>query len=268
MMFFTCCMALLGSMFFANTAFAQSTVFSQKPFTDIAETSSDFQAIEYLRTHNVIKGYLDGTFKPETRINRAEFVEFVINPFILDTNGRGACVKANASDASAHVFYSDVSKDAWYAENVCFATTKHIIDGYPDGTFRPADAISFVEAAKVISNVFSVDLDAYQVGEFWYRPYVQSLSNMHAIPTSVRRFGQPLTRAEMAQIVFRLSVDSQQQASMEFDSGRNILFQRPQPVVSTVTLPKPPVVAKVINRPSRRSVVAAAKALQVLRSAR
>ncbi|OIO53245.1 hypothetical protein AUJ46_05205 [Candidatus Peregrinibacteria bacterium CG1_02_54_53] len=205
---------LIGSLLFGSTALAQQdTAFSQNPFTDVPETSTYFEGIEYLRTQNVVRGYLDGTFKPDTRINRAEFVHFVINPFILDTNNMSACLRENVSSSASTVFFSDVSRDTWYANDVCFAKTKDIINGYPDGTYRPADSINFVEAAKIISNVFSLNIEKNETGEFWYRPYVQRLSDLHAIPVSITRFDKTITRGEMAEIVYRLKVNATDRAS-------------------------------------------------------
>lgn len=204
---------IIGSALFTGTTFAEDTTFSQNPFTDVPTTSTYFESIEYLRTQKVLKGYLDGTFKPDTRINRAEFVHFAVNPYILDTNNMSDCMRANVPEASNTVFYSDVSKDSWYATDVCFAKIKDLIGGYPDGTYRPANSINFVEAAKIISNVFSLDITNQENGEFWYRPYVQSLSDLHAIPVSIKRFDQILTRGEMAEIVYRLKADKTQKAS-------------------------------------------------------
>jgi hypothetical protein len=176
----------------------------------------------------------------------------------------GTCVEANVSDATTKVYFSDVSKDAWYAENICFAKTKNIVDGYPNGTFRPGAFINFAEAAKIISNVFSMDITVYQQGEFWYRPYVQSLSDLHAIPTSIKRFGQILTRGEMAEIVYRLKVDSTHKSNMGFNQFRNSLYQRTA-TTPVVTTPEAPVVIKTYDRPSRRSIVAEAERLNALR---
>ncbi|MDD3897240.1 MAG: S-layer homology domain-containing protein [Candidatus Peribacteraceae bacterium] len=258
--------ALIGSLLFTGTAFAQNTVFSSEPFTDVPANSMDYQAIEYLRTKNVVRGYIDGTFKPDTRINRAEFVEFIINPLILDTNDMGDCVRTNISDAATNVFFSDVSKDAWYAENICFAKTKQIIDGYPDGTFRPGAPINFVEAAKIISNVFTLNLANYQAGEFWYRAYVQSLSDLRAIPTSIRNFGQMITRGEMAQIVYRLKVDSTGKSSMGFNAAGNTLYARNATGTPPAVVPPPPVDPTRVDRPSRRSIVEDAEQRNALRS--
>lgn len=164
----------------------------------------------------MLKGYLDGTFKPDTRINRAEFVKFIVNPLILDANNLSACLRTHVPDPLQTVFFPDVRKDAWYATEVCFAKVSHLIDGYPDGTYRPASSINFVEAAKIISNVFSLQIENDETGEFWYRPYVRRLSELHAIPVTIKRFDQKLTRGEMAEIVYRLKADREDKASASF----------------------------------------------------
>lgn len=202
----------------STAAYADDTVFSQKPFTDVPQGSTYFESVEYLRTHNVLKGYLDGTFKPDTRINRAEFVKFVVNPLLLDTNNLSNCLNANLSASGTTVFFPDVARDSWYASELCFAKTKNIISGYPDGRFHPADSINFVEAAKILSIVFSLKVEGDTTGEFWYRPYVQRLADLHAIPTTISRFDQTMTRGQMAEIVYRLKADREDKASASFSA--------------------------------------------------
>lgn len=214
-------LAIIGSMLLgATSAFAEDTTFAQKPFTDVPSGSPYYEGVEYLRTHNVLKGYLDGTFKPTTRINRAEFVKFVVNPLIMDTNNMSDCLNANIGESTQTVFFSDVAKDSWYAPEVCFAKIKALIDGYPDGTYRPAANINFVEAAKIINNVFALGIEEEDTGEFWYRPYVQRLSDLHAIPTSIKRFDQILTRGEMSEMVYRLKADREDKASTTMSAIR------------------------------------------------
>lgn len=201
----------------SGIAFASSdTAFSQIAFTDVSVDNSFYESIEYLRTQNVVKGYIDGTFRPTTRINRAEFVEFIVNPFILDTNAMNDCVQNNIHKTNMSVFYSDVQRNQWYSEPVCYAKIKNIINGYPDGTFKPATTINFAEAAKIIANVFSMQLATEPTGEFWYRPYVEQLSALNAIPTSIKRFDQALTRQEMAEIVFRVKTKNTTKQSVKF----------------------------------------------------
>lgn len=203
-----------------GSVLAQETTFSQKEFTDVPRTSAGYEGIEYLRSHNVIKGYQDGTYRPNTRINRAEFVMLITNPYILDTNDMNDCVNDNIPETTEIVFFPDVRKSAWYATPVCFAKVSHIVDGYPDGTFKPAENINFVEAAKIIAGVFSLQTKNEDMGEFWYKPYVQVLAEQHAIPTSITRFDQILTRGEMAEIIYRLKADKETKASATYESIR------------------------------------------------
>ncbi len=198
---------ITGSVVCSSTAFAADTSFSTEPFIDVPKTSASYESIEYLRTQNVLKGYIDGTFKPATRINRAEFAQLATDPFVIDTNGKAECVSANFEDDEREVFFFDVDRESWYANNVCFAKTRNIISGYPDGTFKPSEPINFVESAKILANVFSFELEREESGEFWYRPYVQRLSELHAIPTTIKRFDQTITRAEMAEMMFRLKMN-------------------------------------------------------------
>lgn len=255
---------IIGTFFFISSAHAQNTVFSTKAFIDVPKQSENYTAIEYLRTQNVVKGYTDGTFKPNARINRAEFVEFIINPFIIDTNEMGDCVRGNANPNSTTVSFSDVSKDAWYAENICFAKNAKLVNGYPDGTFRPGAFINFVEATKIISDVFTLNIMSHQTGEFWYRPYVQSLSDLHAIPLGISKLGQTITRGEMAQIVYRLKVNSTTRSGMAFNERTNSLYVD-RAASTVVTIPKETMVLNKYSRPSRRSIVKAAEARNVNR---
>jgi len=189
------------------------TTFSTDPFTDVPENSQYYTAIEYLRTNNVLKGYEDGTFKPEARINRAEFVKLIANPFILDTQRLNDCMTEEMDEDDQTVFFPDVARDSWYAREVCLAKTKKLISGYPDGTFQPGQYISFVESAKIIVSTFALQRDPEPENEKWFMPYVEKLSEVRAIPTTVSTFDQTITRGEMAEMLYRLKTNTTNRAS-------------------------------------------------------
>src|SRR5690606_5789337 len=46
-------------------------------FSDVGESNNFYPAVEYLKGKGVIKGYEDGTFKPEQTINRAEALKIL-----------------------------------------------------------------------------------------------------------------------------------------------------------------------------------------------
>jgi hypothetical protein len=193
---------------------AQLIPFARDPFTDVPKTHPDYTAIEYLRKNNVIRGYLDGTFKPSQKITRAEFVALVTNPFFLQGQRESDCLSRHYGPNAGLAFFPDVDAQSESAEDICVAAVHDIVHGYPDGTFRPRSLITFAEAAKISAAVLSVSVRRDQENETrWYTPYVRRLAELHAIPVSIRSVTQPLTRAEMAEIVYRLKADVTNQAT-------------------------------------------------------
>lgn len=193
---------------------AQPYPFAQDPFTDVPRSHPHFAAIEYLRENNVLRGYLDGNFRPARRITRAEFIVLMTNPFLLHGERKNTCLEENFTDEDTTVFFRDVRIDSDEAEAVCIGFTEHLIHGYPDGIFRPRRPISFVEGAKIASTVLALqERKDRAVDERWYTVYVRNLADLHAIPRTIRRFGQPLTRGEMAEIVYRLKLPGDRESA-------------------------------------------------------
>lgn len=200
---------LLSSAIAAPVFAASSTPFAavrEDPFVDVGISSPYYEAVEYLREKGVLRGYPDGTYQPEQRINRAEFVYLIANPFILDTQRMNDCLMSDELNDRPTVYFPDVSKDAWYAAAVCLSKTKDLVNGYPDGFFRPQRSINFAEAAKILSNVFVLNTNN-EPEIAWYMPYVRRLVELQAIPLSINRYDRSITRGEMAEMLYRLKAN-------------------------------------------------------------
>ena len=59
--------------------------------------------------------------------------------------------------AHAQTLYPDVSEDYWAQPFIAELTEANILTGYPDGTFRPDQAIDRDEYAAVIRQAFDAD---------------------------------------------------------------------------------------------------------------
>jgi hypothetical protein len=178
---------IFGMVVTVNVAGAQgSGVFSDVPTTYTYST-----AVGYLKDEGVVQGYSDGTYMPENTINRAEFVKIAL--------------LATGETPSGSDCFPDVGNE-WFAPYVCKAKTLGLVQGYPDGTFKPERPINFVEAGKVVSEGMDLPLDLSYT-DIWYHKYVKALETEAAIPESVELLDQYINRGEMAEIIWRLETN-------------------------------------------------------------
>ncbi len=162
-------------------------------FKDLESSHPAFEAILWMAQEDIIAGYPDETVRPDSSINRVEFLKIILNA--ANKNSDRLCQKL--------FNYSDVDWNSWYGNFIQKASCEVIVEGYPDGTFRPSDTINFVEGAKVA--VMALGLETPQIDGPWFAPYLEVLKNYNAIPSSISANDQVLTRGEMAQIVWKLA---------------------------------------------------------------
>ena len=89
-----------------------SSTFAQ--FSD-SEQSPYASAIAQLANRNIVKGYPDGTFKPQQAITRAELLKIIL---------LAANVELSTAQESC---FSDVPMEEWYADVVCSAKAMGIV---------------------------------------------------------------------------------------------------------------------------------------------
>lgn len=158
-------------------------------FSDVSTKTGYSTAIQALQAKGVIEGYSDGTFKPLSGINRAEFLKI-----LLESRGEVSMDGKNC--------FPDVT-DEWFAPYVCAAEEEGIVGGYPDGTFKPEQPINFVEASKMLALAYKQQTE--NQGGDWYEPYGLALESSKAIPPTVSALDAALKRGEMAEMMWRLS---------------------------------------------------------------
>jgi len=182
-------------------------------FSDVQEKHYNGEAIQYLKDQKIVKGYSDGTYKPENRINRAEFTKIVIEAIYDDKN----------IDACKGSPFVDVPEKAWFAKYVCMAKKHSVVDGYPDKTFHPSNFINFAEASKIIDEALNVEQDKTGTNGEWFAGYIKGLEKKKAIPSTIQFFDKEITRGEMSEIIFRLKEKREDKVSASYDEITNPL---------------------------------------------
>lgn len=204
----------IGGIFLCAFAVCVTGIAFAVTFSDIG-TSKSKKAIQYLSDTGIISGYPDGTFRPSSTINRAEFLKVLTKMTGADPSGTtyGHC-------------FPDVQKE-WFAPFVCYAKNKTWIGGYKDGTFRPGNTVTRVEAIKMIVTAgHCTQIQSAVTSRFtdvlpgtWYTSYVQAAENAGLLQwVEGRTVGltQGLTRGEMSELLYRCLTNRSSTSSIGF----------------------------------------------------
>lgn len=168
------------------------------PKTDLILNTTDHNAY--------IVGYPDGTVKPDGRITRAE-VATILYRLMKDQ------VKARF-DSKPTVKFSDVSSGDWYYSAVQMCAKAGIVSGYPDGSFKPNQAVTRAEFFKMVAMLYSDALNTPITGKIfndinghWAEKYInllQKLGIVKGYPNGSVKPNANLTRGEAASIMNRV----------------------------------------------------------------
>ena len=211
------------------------------PFTDIGKSHPNYQSIAVMYDDGVIKGYPDGTFQPDRAVNRAEMMKMLVlsyssnPPGSLDSIVNGTTVdpleESVLNDSKYTNCFSDV-KDEWFAHYVCYAKEQGWIQGYPDGSYKPAQNVNRVEAIKMALNTLIKDSEwptptetekSYPMPSDadmnqWYAPYLhfaiakELIDGNHVTQSADGSYfygpADSMTRKEVAEMFLRINLYS------------------------------------------------------------
>lgn len=170
-------------------------------FNDVPSSYPDAEAINYLQTHNIVSGSEDGLFHPELGLSRCELTKIALKTANIPI------INYNSS------FFPDLSTSSWCNNYAYTARSNNILHGYPDGTFRPNQKVTEIEALKIILNSLSVQLPSVTYDLYidvrrtdWWAPYILFVQNNNLSPMPSGGYygiNNEFLRAKMARILFR-----------------------------------------------------------------
>ena len=151
---------------------------TENPFSDVDSSNWFNNAVSTMYNAGIISGYPDGTFRPNAKITRAELATIVAR-FLEDRINAG--VEINLTDISGH----------WAEGFIIEVAENGIITGYPDGTFKPDQAITRAETVTMINRLLQRKPDKDHLlddmivwpdnmdTEAWYYEAIQEATNSH-----------------------------------------------------------------------------------------
>jgi subtilisin family serine protease len=108
--------------------------------------------------------------------------------------------------------FSDIQGNEWYAADIQYLKDNKIINGYPDGSFKPNDFITRAEALSMIGNAIKLDATARLTNfsdvriNYFAAGYIQSafeLKIASGFPDGTFKPKYPITRGDAAQFFVR-----------------------------------------------------------------
>ena len=119
-------------------------------FTDVNENDWYYTAVMALAQEGVVHGYGDKSFRPDANITREEIAYILFR--IVSPIG----ILNNDAPEDAYVFFPDVLAGRWSASAINFLVLIDVVNGYPDGTFGPANPATRAEASVMLYHLFSL----------------------------------------------------------------------------------------------------------------
>jgi uncharacterized protein YjdB len=154
-------------------------------------------------SEGIVKGYTDGSFKPNSTVTRAEFTVMLMNAL-------------KAQDEGAELIFTDVASiGVWAKKAVEQAAKSGIVKGFDDNTFRPDAKITRAEMAEMIARAMGLSIEENAETGFaddkdipaWVKGAVAALKKRNLIEgKGSNQFDStaPATRAEALTIILKM----------------------------------------------------------------
>lgn len=152
--------------------------------------------IEALATQGIIKGYEDGTFRPNESISRQHVASLFTRAFEFEV------IRPTAA-------FSDVAPNHMYYDAIMTLQQAGIIDG-ANGAFRPTDNITRAQLAKILANTLQLKSEGKSSfkdveSNHWSVGYIAALERAKITLGDNGKFHPEasVTRAQLAVFIYR-----------------------------------------------------------------
>lgn len=128
--------------------------------------------ITALAARGLVSGYPNGTFRPNGALTRAEFASLMTRVF------------TSLPEKQAAAEFRDVTGQYWASSAIAWVSQRGLFSGYGDGSFRPTQAISRVQAIIVLVQGLKAELGAGDTADVpQLELMAQQFSDAQTIPT-------------------------------------------------------------------------------------
>ena len=204
-------LALILAIVMCFSLFAIGASAANEEFTDKAEIDHT-KAVNLLVGLGVINGMGDGTFAPNGTVTRAQMCQIVAKI----CNGG---VLPNVNTTEQH--FTDVPTSHWAFKAVEYCVGKGIVAGFGDGTFKPEQALTASQCAKMLLVAMGFNETAHKLTGASWEIYTAIYANANDFYKELSDVAvdQPITREHVAQMARNMLDARVVKAAQEIDSN-------------------------------------------------
>ena len=195
------------------------------PFAEVPKGSIQFSDlndhwagpfIDGLALVGATAGFKDGTFRPEQRVTRAQFAAFALASF------------SDRPEKNSPVQFKDIPQGFWAETALAKAQTMGFISGYPDGTVRPNEPMTRIQAFVAMTNGLGLTGGRVDdIGIYRDRAQVPSYAVDALAAATQRRLVvnypeplvlrplEPITRGEVSALIYQGRVTAGKSSTIE-----------------------------------------------------
>ena len=169
-------------------------------FSDVPGLAWYGPALDWAAAEGVVNGFLDGTFRPNTNVNRGQGVNSTWHSV------------GDPPSSGPHGF-PDVPPGAFYEDALAWAVEQGVIQGFPDGTFRARDPVTRGQVVNMLWHAVGAPDESPPPHGFtdvrsdaFYRAaldWAKARGVVVGYPDGTYRPRDPVTRAQFVAMLFR-----------------------------------------------------------------
>lgn len=166
------------------------------PFVPVSAATNtanydESNAITLSKTLNIMVGDENGDMHLDSFVSRAEFTKIAV----AMSQYRNMVPTSGTTSV-----FTDCTFRHWASPYVRVAVTNGMMNGYPDGTFRPDNTVLLEEAATVMLKLLGYTTDDF--GTSWPYGQIGIATNAHVIDNVAAGVGAELTRRDVLKLIY------------------------------------------------------------------
>lgn len=127
-------------------------------FKDVDQNKWYSEAVAFMEKEDLLKGYEDGSFKPNKNITRAEFTSIIAK--IIEDEGKYSPKE-----------FIDVKRGFWAEDSINLITSLKLMNGRENNKFAPNDPIKRVEVATVLNKLLEREPNKEFMNKYSNNPF-------------------------------------------------------------------------------------------------